>query len=111
MDHAQGEGFIIDAAEDEDGEAATVGEEALEGLEPLAVREAEVQEDEIDAGVRDGLLGVGEAGDLGDEAELLAVLREELGNKARVARIVLDEENLDRLRGVRGTGSHHCGSS
>jgi hypothetical protein len=107
VDHAEGEGFVIDAGEDEDWEVAVVGEEALEGIEALGIGEAEIEEDEIDIVAVDGLLGIGEAGDLADQLELVAVIGKQFRDEPHVAWIILDEEDFKRVRGYRGTGCHH----
>jgi hypothetical protein len=101
VNHAEGERFVIDAAEDQDRHVAAAGEEALEGLEALAVGEAEIKEDDIDLGVGEGGLGFGEAGYVAGELELIPIIGEQFGDKPDVAGIVLDEEDFQRLRGNR----------
>jgi len=98
VDHAEGERLIVHAAKDENGKGVAAGEKPLEGLESLAIREAEIEEDEIDAVVFHSVLGIDEAVDLALQLELVRVRGEELGDEARIAGIILDEENFDRLR-------------
>jgi hypothetical protein len=107
MNHAQRERLIVDAAEDQDGEILLVGEQAGESVKALAIREGEVEEDEIDACVLDGVLRICQAVDAGSEAEFAAAFREQLGDEPRIAGVVLDEKDIDRAHKLGKSGSYH----
>jgi len=95
LDGLDGEGFVIDAGEDDDGDIGGAILDAEEGFEAFAVREGEVEEDGIDAGEIEEIEAGAEGVDVGDFEDRVVALDEEALKQLGVLLVILDQQHMD----------------
>jgi hypothetical protein len=77
LDSLHGEGLVIDAGEDDDGDIGGAILDAEEGVDALAIGQGEIEEDGIDAGELEQIEAGAQGGDVGDLEDRFVALDQE----------------------------------
>ncbi len=111
LHRGDGQGLVIQTGDEHERDFRSLGVGLAEGLQTLAVRQRQVQEDQIDVVLAQILQALGEPGRPFEGDIVSPRLGQHLPDEAGVAGVIFDEQNLEGSIGARylpGRTPSHC---
>ena len=93
-DRGEAQGFIGQAGQDHEGHLGGLGMSLDEGVQPLAVRQAQIQQYQVDPSLAQAFQPIGKPGHPLDGKTLPPGVGQHFPNQAGVARIIFNQQDL-----------------